>query len=213
MSDDLTQEPACIAVFNAGSSSLKFALYDASDRQELLFRGQIERINSAAHLKVVDAGGTVVDERQFKQDLSYLEIGKKEGAHLIHGGEVLTRKTRGHYLDCALFTETSNDMRINREEIFGPIAAIIRVRDYDEALAVANDTEYGLTASIWTKDMDAAERIGADIETGTVYQNRCDYLDPGLAWTGVKDTGRGATLSRVGYESLTRPKSFHLREV
>jgi acyl-CoA reductase-like NAD-dependent aldehyde dehydrogenase len=75
-----------------------------------------------------------------------------------------------------------------------------------------NASRYGLTASVWTQDLDAAERIGSWIEIGTVYANRCDYLDPGLAWTGVKDTGRGASLSRTGYEALTRPKSFHLRE-
>jgi acyl-CoA reductase-like NAD-dependent aldehyde dehydrogenase len=76
-----------------------------------------------------------------------------------------------------------------------------------------NDSPYGLTASLWTRDGDAAEKIGMQIETGTVFMNRCDYLDPGLAWTGVKDTGRGTTLSTLGYEALTRPKSFHLRTV
>ena len=74
-----------------------------------------------------------------------------------------------------------------------------------------NDSPYGLTASIWTSDTDAAEAIGDRVETGTVYMNRCDYLDPALAWTGVKDTGRGASLSEIGYGMLTRPKSFHLR--
>jgi acyl-CoA reductase-like NAD-dependent aldehyde dehydrogenase len=74
-----------------------------------------------------------------------------------------------------------------------------------------NDSPYGLTAAIFTRDVDAAARLGQEIETGTVFMNRCDYLDPALAWTGVKDTGRGATLSRLGYETLTRPKSFHLR--
>jgi acyl-CoA reductase-like NAD-dependent aldehyde dehydrogenase len=76
-----------------------------------------------------------------------------------------------------------------------------------------NDSPYGLTASLWTTDTAAAERIGGQIATGTVYMNRCDYLDPALAWTGVKDTGRGASLSPIGYQMLTRPKSFHLREV
>ena len=74
-----------------------------------------------------------------------------------------------------------------------------------------NDSPYGLTASLWTEDAEAAERIGRRLETGTVFMNRCDYLDPALAWTGVKDTGRGVTLSALGYETLTRPKSFHLR--
>ena len=81
----------------------------------------------------------------------------------------------------------------------------------DEAVKLMNDSPYGLTAALWTTDAAAAERLGAEIETGTVYMNRCDYLDPALAWTGVKETGRGTTLSRVGYETLTRPKSYHLR--
>ena len=80
-----------------------------------------------------------------------------------------------------------------------------------EALRLINDSPYGLTASIWTKDADRAATLGDQIETGTVFMNRCDYLDPALAWTGVKDTGRGASLSRVGYETLTRPKSYHLK--
>jgi len=74
-----------------------------------------------------------------------------------------------------------------------------------------NDSQYGLTASIWTKDVKKALKLGAEIETGTLFMNRCDYLDPALAWTGVKNSGRGCTLSALGYESLTRPKSFHLR--
>jgi acyl-CoA reductase-like NAD-dependent aldehyde dehydrogenase len=74
-----------------------------------------------------------------------------------------------------------------------------------------NDSPYGLTAAIWTQDEAAAVRVGDRLDTGTVFMNRCDYLDPALAWTGVKDSGRGASLSRVGYEVLTRPKSYHLR--
>ena len=101
-------------------------------------------------------------------------------------------------------------MKVMMDETFGPVVGIMKVKDDAEAIRLMNDSPYGLTASIWTRDMDAAERIGREIETGTVYMNRCDYLDPGLAWTGVKDTGRGATLSRVGYESLTRPKSLSL---
>jgi acyl-CoA reductase-like NAD-dependent aldehyde dehydrogenase len=85
------------------------------------------------------------------------------------------------------------------------------VKGDDEAIRLMNDSRYGLTASIWTADLDAASAIGARIEAGTVFMNRCDYLDPALAWTGVKDSGRGCTLSQLGLEAFTRPKSFHLR--
>jgi acyl-CoA reductase-like NAD-dependent aldehyde dehydrogenase len=87
----------------------------------------------------------------------------------------------------------------------------MRVTDDDEAIGLMNDSAFGLTASIWTRDLEAARRLGDRLATGTVFMNRCDYLDPALAWTGVKDSGRGATLSRIGYETLTRPKSYHLR--
>ena len=117
------------------------------------------------------------------------------------------------YVAPQALVNVDHGMKVMMDETFGPVVGIMKVKDDAEAIRLMNDSPYGLTASIWTRDMDAAERIGAEIETGTVYMNRCDYLDPGLAWTGVKDTGRGATLSRVGYESLTRPKSYHLREV
>ena len=102
-------------------------------------------------------------------------------------------------------------MRVMTEETFGPVAGLMAVKDDDEAVRLMNDSRYGLTASIWTSDADAALRIGERVDTGTWFLNRCDYLDPALAWTGVKDSGRGCSLSRLGYEALTRPKSFHLR--
>jgi acyl-CoA reductase-like NAD-dependent aldehyde dehydrogenase len=102
-------------------------------------------------------------------------------------------------------------MRVMTEETFGPVVGLMAVTDDDEAVELMNDSRYGLTASIWSRDVEAAVRIGDQLETGTCYLNRCDYLDPALAWTGVKDSGRGCSLSRLGYEALTRPKSFHLR--
>ena len=104
-------------------------------------------------------------------------------------------------------------MRLMREETFGPAVGIQKVRDDGEALALMNDSVYGLTAAIFSRDVDAALALGDRLEAGTVFLNRCDYLDPGLAWTGVKDTGRGVTLSKYGFDALTQPKSFHLREV
>lgn len=115
------------------------------------------------------------------------------------------------YLAPQVLTDVAHDMLVMREETFGPVVGIMKVADDDEAVALMNDSDLGLTASIWTQDEDAAVAIGAQVDTGTWFMNRCDYLDPALAWTGVKDSGRGCTLSRLGYEHLTRPKSFHLR--
>lgn len=115
------------------------------------------------------------------------------------------------YLAPQIVVDVDHSMRLMTEETFGPVAGIMKVASDEQAIALMNDSPYGLTAAIWTMDAGAAEAIGDRLETGTVFMNRCDYLDPALAWTGVKDTGRGATLSRVGYEHLTRPKSFHLR--
>lgn len=115
------------------------------------------------------------------------------------------------YLAPQVLTRVNHSMRVMREETFGPAVGIMKVSGDEEAVELINDSPYGLTAAIWTSDEEAATRIGARLEVGTVFQNRCDYLDPALAWTGVKDSGRGCTLSRLGYESLTRPKSFHLR--
>ncbi|MEC7946477.1 MAG: aldehyde dehydrogenase family protein, partial [Myxococcota bacterium] len=115
------------------------------------------------------------------------------------------------YLPPQLLVEVNHEMDIMREETFGPVAGIMKVGSDAEAVELMNDSRYGLTASIWTRSEDAAMQIGGQLETGTVFMNRCDYLDPSLAWTGVKDSGRGCTLSSIGFEHLTRPRSYHLR--
>jgi acyl-CoA reductase-like NAD-dependent aldehyde dehydrogenase len=102
-------------------------------------------------------------------------------------------------------------MAIMKDETFGPAIGIMKVSSDEDAVELMNDSAFGLTASIWTADADAALRLGDRIDTGTWFMNRCDYLDPALAWVGVKDSGRGCSLSVVGYEHLTRPKSFHLQ--
>lgn len=115
------------------------------------------------------------------------------------------------YLAPQVLVGVDHSMAVMAEESFGPVIGIMKVKSDEEAVKLMNDSKYGLTAALWTSDEIAARKIGNELETGTVYMNRCDYLDPALAWVGVKDSGRGATLSRVGYEMLTRPKSFHFR--
>ncbi|MEO3384778.1 aldehyde dehydrogenase family protein [Mesorhizobium sp. CAU 1741] len=116
------------------------------------------------------------------------------------------------YLAPEVLTGVNHQMSVMREESFGPIVGIMKVRDDEEAIQLMNDSPYGLTASVWTTDTDHAATLGDRIETGTVFMNRCDYVDPGLVWTGVKDTGKGGAMGLVGYDNLTRPKSYHLRE-
>jgi acyl-CoA reductase-like NAD-dependent aldehyde dehydrogenase len=134
------------------------------------------------------------------------------GARALVDVEGFSADERGSaYLAPQVLVDVDHRMRVMSEESFGPIVGVMPVRDDAEAISLMNDSAYGLTACVWTRDEEAALRIGAEVQTGTFFMNRCDYLDPYLAWTGVKDSGRGCTLSRLGYESLTRPKSFHLR--
>ena len=118
----------------------------------------------------------------------------------------------GCYLTPQILTGVDHSMAVMRDESFGTVVGIMHVKDDAEAVALMNDSPYGLTASLWTADAGRAARIGAQVETGTVFMNRCDYLDPALCWTGCKDTGRGGSLSVIGYHNLTRPKSYHLKK-
>ena len=115
------------------------------------------------------------------------------------------------YMAPQILVDVTHAMRVMTEESFGPVVGIMKVGDDEEAIRLMNDSAYGLTAALFTANLSAAEAIGARLETGTVFMNRCDNLDPALPWVGVKDTGRGHTLSVWGYEHLTRPQSFHLR--
>lgn len=119
---------------------------------------------------------------------------------------------RDAYLMPQILVDVDHSMRVMRDESFGPVVGIMKVKNDAEAIALMNDSEFGLTASLWTRDFARAERIGDQIETGTIFTNRCDYLDPALCWTGCKNTGRGGGLSVIGYQNLTRPKSYHIKK-
>jgi acyl-CoA reductase-like NAD-dependent aldehyde dehydrogenase len=130
---------------------------------------------------------------------------------LVDPGAFSADKPGTPYMAPQVLVNVDHTMRLMSEESFAPVIGIMKVAGDEEAIRLMNDSAYGLTAAIWTSDADAALSIGERVETGTWFMNRCDYLDPALAWTGVKDSGRGCTLSQVGYEQLTRPKSYHLR--
>ena len=127
--------------------------------------------------------------------------------------EVFKNDDAGTYVTPQILTGVDHNMRIMNDETFGPVVCIMPVSSDEEAISLMNDSEFGLTASLWTKDVGRAEKIADQIETGTVFLNRADYLDPALCWTGCKNTGSGGGLSIIGYHNLTRPKSYHLKKV
>jgi acyl-CoA reductase-like NAD-dependent aldehyde dehydrogenase len=151
---------------------------------------------------------------------SFADHVRQQTEEAVRGGASARLNTR-HRLDVAgspylppeVLTGVNHQMSVMREESFGPVVGIMKVADDAEAITLMNDSPYGLTASIWTQDLDMAAKLGAQVETGTVFANRCDYLDPALVWTGVKDTGKGGSLSEIGYANLTQPKSYHLKQV
>ncbi|MGH7322068.1 MAG: aldehyde dehydrogenase family protein [Candidatus Rokuibacteriota bacterium] len=130
-------------------------------------------------------------------------------ARILTGGTAW--RGRGYFCEPTVLVDVDHTMSVMREESFGPVIGLMPVRDDAEAVRLMNNSPYGLTASVWTEDMERATRLMAELEAGTAYANRCDYLDPMLPWVGAKDSGKGCSLSHLGFRHLTRPKSFHLR--
>mgnify|MGYP002884546051 FL=1 len=135
-----------------------------------------------------------------------------DGAKAIVDPAKFPEDDGGAYLMPQILVDVNHDMRVMRDESFGPVVGIMPVDSDEEAIKLMNDCQYGLTVSLWTNDPERAERIADEMQTGTVFLNRADYLDPALCWTGCKDTGRGGSLSEIGFHNLTRPKSYYMRK-
>jgi acyl-CoA reductase-like NAD-dependent aldehyde dehydrogenase len=157
--------------------------------------------------------GPMANKRFAKVVRGQIAEAVKAGAKPLIDPRLFPADDGGAYLAPQILVDVDHSMRVMMEESFGPVVGIMKVKDDAEAIRLMNDSPYGLTASIWTQDADEAAAIGAQVETGTVFMNRCDYLDPALCWTGCKDTGRGGSLSYLGFHSVTRPKSYHLKKV
>jgi acyl-CoA reductase-like NAD-dependent aldehyde dehydrogenase len=204
------------AFFNAGQSCCGIErIYVHADRYEAFVEAAVEEVRRLRLGDPLDLGvtlGPVVSAAAAEHVRGQIAEAVAAGARALldPAGFPADRPGTG-YLAPQIVVDVDHSMRLMTEESFGPVVGIMRVADDDEAVARMNDSDFGLTASVWTADAEAALALGERVETGTWFMNRCDYLDPALAWTGVKDSGRGCTLSRVGYEALTRPKSFHLR--
>lgn len=216
---DLTRAVAGIAegaFFNAGQSccSLERVYVHESvyDRFVAGLAAEVQRLVLGNPLDPATTLGPVVRPAAAALVRAQIAAAVHSGARtLIDSNSFPADDPAGAYLAPQVLIDVDHSMRVMTEESFGPVVGVMRVRSDAEAVRLMNDSEFGLSASIWTRDVAAAERIGEQLETGTVFMNRCDYLDPALAWTGVKHSGRGCTLSVLGYESLTRPKSFHLQ--
>jgi acyl-CoA reductase-like NAD-dependent aldehyde dehydrogenase len=204
------------AFFNAGQSCCAIErVYVDSRIYDVFVEGFVEEVKCYKLGNPLDPDVTLGPLVRAKAaDLVRDQIAEaiRAGARPLIGPTTFADGGQGSpYLAPQVLLDVDHSMRVMTEESFGPVIGIMKVSNDEEAIRLMNDSEYGLTASIWTTDVEAAIAIGDQIETGTWFMNRCDYLDPTLAWTGVKNSGRGCTLSVVGYEYLTRPKSFHLR--
>lgn len=157
--------------------------------------------------------GPMANKRFAKVVREQIADAVSKGAKTLVDPKLFPQDDGGAYLMPQILVNVDHSMAFMKDETFGPAVGIMKVKSDEEALSLMNDSPYGLTASLWTKDPERAARIGRDIETGTVFMNRADYLDPALCWTGVKETGKGGSLSVLGFQNLTRPKSYHLKKV
>ncbi|MBC2774907.1 aldehyde dehydrogenase family protein [Rhizobium sp. AQ_MP] len=157
--------------------------------------------------------GPMANKRFAKVVREQIADAVSKGAKALVDPKLFPADDGGAYIMPQILVNVDHSMTFMKEETFGPAVGIMKVKSDAEALELMNDSPYGLTASLWTQDPERAARIGRDIETGTVFMNRADYLDPALCWTGVKETGKGGSLSVLGFQNLTRPKSYHLKKV
>jgi acyl-CoA reductase-like NAD-dependent aldehyde dehydrogenase len=204
------------AFFNAGQSCCGIKrIYVAAPRYEEFVAGVVElthKYRLGSPLDPETTIGPMVRTSAAEAVRSQVQDALSRGAHqLIKESSFAASAPGTPYLAPQVLVDVDHSMAIMREETFGPAVGIMKITSDDEALRLMNDSEFGLTAAIFSSDVARAEALGDALETGTVFLNRCDYLDPALAWTGVKNSGRGCSLSRIGLEQLTRPKSYHFR--
>ncbi|MGJ5620857.1 aldehyde dehydrogenase family protein [Sulfitobacter sp. MF3-043] len=202
------------AMFNAGQCCCGIeriyvheTLYDAFVEKAVAWVNQLKLGNPLDEATTL---GPMANVRFAREVRAQIDEALADGAtaHI----EKMPADDGGAYLTPQILTNVTHDMRVMRDESFGPVVGIMPVKDDEEAIALMNDCQFGLTSAIFTADAEAADAIGARLETGTVFMNRADYLDPALCWTGCKNTGRGAGLSKLGFDALTRPKSYHFKK-
>ena len=204
------------AFYNSGQSCCGIKrIYVAGNKFAAFVEGVVALTNQyrlATPLDQETTLGPVVRTSAAEAVRTQVAAAVREGARALINAQRFSESRVGTpYIAPQVLIDVSHSMAIMREETFGPAVGIMQVRSDEEAVRLMNDSDFGLTAAIFSGDAGAAESMADSLETGTVFLNRCDYLDPALAWTGVKYSGRGCTLSRLGFEQLTRPKSYHFR--
>ena len=205
------------AMFNAGQCCCGIeriyvidSLYDAFVEKAVAFASAYKLGNPLDRETTL---GPMAHKRFAAVVRQQIEEAVAAGAKALVDPALFPEDDGGAYLAPQVLVDVDHSMSVMREESFGPVVGIMKVSSDEEALELMNDSQYGLTASLWTEDADRAAALGARIETGTIFMNRADYLDPGLCWTGCKNTGRGGSLSVIDFHNLTRPKSYHLKKV
>jgi acyl-CoA reductase-like NAD-dependent aldehyde dehydrogenase len=203
------------AFYNAGQSCCAIErIYVHADLWDRFLEAYVVETRKLVLGNPLDAAttlGPVVNPAAAARVREHVAAAIAGGARRIVDPNSFARPDGECYLAPEVLIDVDHSMALMYEETFGPAIGIMKVRDEAEAIRLMNDSPYGLTASVWTRDDERALAIAEALDTGTVFQNRCDYLDPAMPWVGVKDSGHGVTLSHLGLQALTRPKSFHLR--
>ncbi len=203
------------AIYNAGQSCCavervyvhKSVYGRFLELAEQLVRGYVMGDPTAAETTL----GPIAQRPHVAELEAFVSDAQARGARIVAGGKAASVDGRGRFFEATLIADGDQSMDLFQRESFGPIVATTPVASDEEALEKMNDSHLGLTASVWTVDRDRAARFARSLDYGTVFMNRCDYLDPALPWSGRKDSGRGVSLSTLGFEGLTRPKSIHFR--